>query len=76
VYAWCAWAFARHGRGTPAPIDAPNRLVTQGPYRYTRNPMYVGVLMVILGWAALYESMTLVVYAGLVGLCFHLFIVL
>lgn len=38
-YAWCLWDFASYGKGTPAPIDAPKRLVVRGLYRYTRNPM-------------------------------------
>jgi len=76
IYAWCVWDFAAFGRGTPAPIDAPKRLVVRGLYRYTRNPMYVGVLTVILGWAVLFQTAALVLYALIVGTCFHLFIVL
>jgi protein-S-isoprenylcysteine O-methyltransferase Ste14 len=76
TYAWCVWDFAAFGRGTPAPIDAPKKLVIRGLYRYTRNPMYVGVLTVILGWAVLFQSVALVIYALFVGLVFHLFIVL
>jgi len=76
IYAWCVWDFASFGRGTPAPIDAPKKLVVRGLYRYTRNPMYVGVLTVILGWAVLFRAPQLIVYAVVVGTCFHLFIVL
>ena len=76
IYAWCIWDFASFGRGTPAPIDAPKKLVLRGLYRYTRNPMYIGVLTVILGWAALFRDANLVLYAFVVGTCFHLFIVL
>lgn len=76
VYAWCLWDFATFGRGTPAPIDAPKKLVVRGLYRYTRNPMYVGVLTVILGWVALFRATTLVFYALAVGTCFQLFVVL
>ncbi len=76
IYSWAVWDFATFGRGTPAPIDAPQKLVVRGLYRYTRNPMYVGVLTVILGWAALFGALRLVLYALLVGTCFHLFIVL
>ena len=76
VYAWCVWDFATFGRGTPAPIDAPKRLIVRGLYRYSRNPMYVGVLTVILGWEVLFKSGVLAVYALIVALCFHLFIVL
>ena len=76
IYAWCVWDFATFGRGTPAPIDAPRRLVIRGLYRYTRNPMYMGVLTVILGWAVLFQTAALVLYTLIVGACFHLFIVL
>jgi protein-S-isoprenylcysteine O-methyltransferase Ste14 len=76
VYAWCVWDFATFGRGTPAPIDAPKRLVIRGLYRYTRNPMYVGVLTVLLGWAVLFESLRMLFYAIAVGVVFHLFILL
>lgn len=75
IYAWCLWDFASFGRGTPAPIDPPTRLVIRGLYRYTRNPMYVGVLTLILGWAVLFEASSLVAYAALVAGCFQLFIV-
>jgi protein-S-isoprenylcysteine O-methyltransferase Ste14 len=76
IYAWCVWDFASFGRGTPAPIDAPKRLVVRGLYRYTRNPMYVGVLTVLLGWAILFQAATILLYAICVGVCFHLFVVL
>jgi protein-S-isoprenylcysteine O-methyltransferase Ste14 len=71
IYAWCVWDFATVGRGTPAPVDAPKQLVIRGLYRYIRNPMYVGVLLVILGWAVLFRAMVLVLYALLVGTGFH-----
>ena len=76
IYGWCVWDFAVFGRGTPAPIDAPKRLVAKGLYLYTRNPMYLGVLTVILGWAALFEAAILLVYGFAVFGAFQLFIVL
>ena len=76
IYAWCLWDFASFGRGTPAPIDAPKRLVVRGLYRHTRNPMYEGVLTVILGWVLLFHSAVLAFYALGIGTCFQLFIVL
>jgi protein-S-isoprenylcysteine O-methyltransferase Ste14 len=45
----CIVEFARRGRGTPAPMDAPRQLVVHGPYRYVRNPMYLGAMLVMLG---------------------------
>jgi protein-S-isoprenylcysteine O-methyltransferase Ste14 len=76
IYAWCVWDFATFGRGTPAPIDAPVKLVVRGLYHYVRNPMYVGVSTVILGWAALYGSARLLLYAAGVASVFHAFVVL
>src|SRR5207249_5574812 len=75
IYAWCVWDFAVFGHGTPAPIDAPKKLVVRGLYRYSRNPMYTGVLTVILGWALFFQAVPLVLYAITVGACFQLFIV-
>ena len=76
VYGWCVWDFATFGRGTPAPIDAPRKLVVRGLYRYTRNPMYLGVLTVVCGWALLFHSMILMFYGLALATCFQLFIVL
>lgn len=75
IYSWCVWDFATFGRGTPAPIDAPKALVVRGLYHYTRNPMYVGVLTTVLGWAVRYRSAGIVLYASAVWLCFQSFIV-
>lgn len=75
IYAWCVWDFATFGRGTPAPIDAPKRLVVRGLYRLTRNPMYVGVLTVILGWTLLFRASGLLLYAFVVWCTFQSFVV-
>ncbi|MFN8642304.1 MAG: isoprenylcysteine carboxylmethyltransferase family protein [Candidatus Binatia bacterium] len=75
IYAWCLWDFATFGRGTPAPIDAPQRLVVRGLYRWTRNPMYVGVLATILGWTLYTRSPGLLLYGGLVWGMFQSFVV-
>jgi protein-S-isoprenylcysteine O-methyltransferase Ste14 len=76
LYLWCAWDFAVKGMGTPAPIDAPKKLVVNGPYRFVRNPMYCGVFLLILSQATLLYSRPILVYLVFVFLCFHLFIVL
>ena len=36
----------------PMKPDSTSSLVVSGVYRYTRNPMYLGFLMILLGWAA------------------------
>ena len=74
IYFWSAWDFVSKGLGTPAPIDAPRMLVVKGLYRFTRNPMYVGVLGVIIGQALYYGSRGLVIYAGVVFVGFYLFV--
>ena len=50
----CVLAFAWRGLGTPAPFDPPRRLVISGPYRWVRNPMYVGMGIAMLGEALVY----------------------
>jgi len=75
IYFWCAWDFVSKGLGTPAPIDAPRVLVVKGLYRFTRNPMYVGVLSVILGQALYYVSLEVTIYACAVLAAFYLFVV-
>ncbi|MBA3725182.1 MAG: isoprenylcysteine carboxyl methyltransferase [Armatimonadetes bacterium] len=76
IYLWCVWDFATFGRGTPAPIDAPKKLVVRGLYRYTRNPMYVGVLTALAGWAVMYLSEEVLAYGLCAFVAVHLFVVL
>jgi protein-S-isoprenylcysteine O-methyltransferase Ste14 len=74
-YGWCAFDFAR-AAGTPAPIDPPKQLVARGLYRYSRNPMYVGVLSLIVAQALWFGSAWLWLYAALLFAAFHSFVVL
>lgn len=75
-YLRCAWDFASVGRGTPAPIDPPKVLVVRRLYRLVRNPMYVGVLLILFGEAVVFASRVLVRYALVVWLLFHLFVII
>lgn len=59
----CILTFVFIGRGTPAPFDPPRRLVVSGPYRFVRNPMYVGAAVALVGAALYYESLQLAWYA-------------
>jgi len=72
---WCIVTFAWVGRGTPAPFDPPRKLVVQGPYRYVRNPMYLGAALALCGAALFYRSTLLFGYAGLFLLATHVFVV-
>jgi protein-S-isoprenylcysteine O-methyltransferase Ste14 len=56
---------ARLGKGTLAPWDPTTKLVVAGPYRYVRNPMIAGVALVLGGEAAVFGSLSLLVWAGL-----------
>jgi protein-S-isoprenylcysteine O-methyltransferase Ste14 len=72
----CVWDFFSAGEGTLAPVDPPRHLVVRGFYRYTRNPMYNGVLAVLLGEAWLFQSRPLLLYAAAICIVFHLFVIL
>ena len=76
LYLRCAWDFAVGGLGTPAPIDPPKTLVVRGPYRWTRNPIYVAVTSVIVGECLLTGSTSLWQYALAVFAGFNLFVML
>ncbi len=70
----CVLAFSIVGRGTPAPFDPPRRLVVRGPYRWLRNPMYVGACAALLGAALYYRSWALLEYAAGFLIVMHLFV--
>ena len=72
---WCILTFAILGRGTPAPFDPPRRLVVRGPYRFVRNPMYIGAGLALAGAALFYESLILLVYVLAFFLITHLFVI-
>ena len=62
LVAWTATLFTRVGRGTIAPWDPTSRLVVLGPYRHVRNPMISGVLAILLGEAAIFASVPLLLW--------------
>ena len=72
VLLWCVRDFYVAGKGTLAPWDPPRHLVRVGLYRYSRNPMYVGVLLILTGWATSFRTPTLAIYAVVVAILFHL----
>ncbi len=74
IYFACAWEFSVRGLGTPAPIAPTKFLVVSGLHRYVRNPMYIGVFLIILGQAALFRTPRLAGYATLCIFLAHLFV--
>ncbi len=68
--------FARRGHGTPAPIDPPVHLVVEGHYRWTRNPMYIGVVSVLVAEGIFFRAPAVLAYAVAVLTMFQLFVVL
>jgi protein-S-isoprenylcysteine O-methyltransferase Ste14 len=73
---WYLLMFVFIRKGTPAPFDPPRKLVVRGPYRFVRNPMYIGAGMTLAGAALYYESVSIFIYTGLFFLITHLFVVL
>ena len=72
---WCVRDFYLKGRGTLAPWDPPRHLVVSGPYGVTRNPMYVAVTLILLGWTIGFRSRVLLTYTLAVMGVFHLRVV-
>ena len=85
IYAHCALRFYT-AHGTPAifftkPLrhligEEPSQLVRSGLYRYSRNPLYLGVLTIIFGQACLFASRSIALYGLFVFACFHAVVVL
>ncbi|HEV8382899.1 MAG TPA: isoprenylcysteine carboxylmethyltransferase family protein [Gemmatimonadales bacterium] len=73
---WCLVTFAFVGKGTAAPFDPPRRLVVAGPYRFVRNPIYIGAILTMLGAALYLWSGWLVLYALVVLIVTHLLVIL
>lgn len=76
VALWCVLTFATIGKGTPAPFDPPRKLVIRGPYRFVRNPMYIGAGLALAGATLFYGSLPLLIYTVAFFLVTHLFVVL
>src|SRR4030095_812987 len=72
----CIIRFLVEGRGTLSPVDPTKRLVITGLYKYSRNPMYLGVMVMLIGEAIFFQSGSLWTYLVLIFIIFNLFIIL
>jgi protein-S-isoprenylcysteine O-methyltransferase Ste14 len=71
----CVWVFILRGQGTPAPFDAPRQVVAAGPYRFVRNPMYLGGFLVLSGFGLVERSTAIVIFSALWFFVVHLAVV-
>ena len=74
-YVSCVWNFIVLGKGTPAAWDAPQEFVSKGLYRQVRNPMYVGMFMILAAQAVFFKSAGIFLYLMILWFSFHLFVV-
>jgi protein-S-isoprenylcysteine O-methyltransferase Ste14 len=72
---WCILAFVFLGKGTQMPLDPPRHLVIRGPYKFVRNPMYVGAGLAFAGAALYFGSLALIIYGAVLGVITHLFVI-
>lgn len=76
ILLWSFWNFFREGHGTPSPTDPPKELVAVGFYRYVRNPMYSGIVMILTGYFLWFGYWSLLIYTALIFVVIHLFVTL
>lgn len=74
VILWSFWQFFSEGDGTPAPIDPPKELVATGLYKFVRNPMYVGVMLMLLAEFLWLGYWILLLYLILFFIATHIFV--
>ena len=72
----CVATFVTAGEGTPAPIDPPRRFVAAGPYKFVRNPMYIGGFIVLFGFGLYEQSIAILLFTLGWLLSAHLFVIL
>ena len=70
----CVILFLGRGRGTPAPFDPPKVFVASGPFRYCRNPMYVGAILTFFGAGLIVRSTSILLLGCLFWLLTHILV--
>ena len=76
IFFHCSYLFIKKGKGTPAPMHPPQKLVPDNIYKYTRNPMYIGYLSMIFGEVFLFGRLSLTIYAAIMIFTIHSYVVL
>src|SRR3990172_2750465 len=71
----CILVFIIRGKGTPAVFDPPTEFVAIGPYKYVRNPMYIGGHILLLGFGLYHNSISILILSVVLMFLFHLFVV-
>jgi protein-S-isoprenylcysteine O-methyltransferase Ste14 len=71
----CAGVFVWRGRGTPAIFDPPREFVATGPYKFVRNPMYIGGFLLLVGLGLDRQSPAILLYSIAIFVLFHLYVV-
>src|SRR4029077_17640742 len=72
----CVAPFVPRGEGTPAPSDPPRKFGAVGPYRFVRNPMYIGGFIVLVGFGLYEQSAAIFLFSLPCLLSAHLLVVL
>ena len=70
----CVGVFVARGHGTPAIFDPPREFVALGPYKYVRNPMYVGGFILLSGFGLYHHSVSILALTLLLAFLFHMFV--
>ena len=71
----CVGIFIVKGKGTPAVFDPPTEFVAVGPYKYVRNPMYIGGFILLIGFGLFHHSLSILILFIVLFFLFHLFVV-
>jgi len=69
---WTIFLFKTKGQGTPNPKLPPKEFIVCGPYKFTRNPMALGGLLILIGEAIFYFSPSLLAIGVLYGVIVYL----
>jgi protein-S-isoprenylcysteine O-methyltransferase Ste14 len=76
LFLYCSNIFKLVGKGTPVPLEPPQKIVQQGLYKYVRNPMYLGYFALVFGIALIVGSTLLYAYAVIFTVATHFYVVI